>query len=195
MVRHVEKPFQAKYMREEILSRYRGRDISWYPFVKKIGDIRPRLEMDLIVVEKDTETVVGYEFKYLDYEEPWKNYQSLYKGLGQILSYFTYGIEQGWLIVGISDNVRDSVSEKLKELTATIEMHLKVGDSSYMGLHLKHDVNGTYRILPIGIKYSLNTSTHLPIKNPVVQNDHDNIVNGKLKKGEKWLLDNNLPVF
>jgi len=195
LVRQVEKPFQAKYMREDILSRYRGRDFSWYPFVRKIGDTRPRLEMDLIVVENDTETVVGYEFKYLNYEEPWKNYHSLYKGLGQIFSYFTYGIEQGWLIVGISKTVRDSVSEKLKELTATIETHLKARDSSYLGLHLKHDVKGTYRYLPIGINYSLNTCTHLPIENPVVQKDHDNIVKGKLTKREKWLNDNQLPVL
>ena len=182
-------------MRKNILSRYRGRDISWYPFVKKIGDTKPRLEMDLILVENDTETVVGYEFKYLDYEKPWKNYHSLYKGLGQILSYFTYGIDQGWLIVGISENVRDSVSEKIKELTATIENHFFVGNSSYVGLHLKHEVKGTYRFIDVGFNYNPNTNIHFPIKNPLIQEDHNNIVQGNLSKNQTWLLDNHLPIL
>jgi len=189
----VEKPFQVKYMRENILRHYinRNKSISWYPFVRKIGENRLPLEMDLILVENDTGTGVGYEFKYLDYEKPWKNYYNLYKGLDQIFSYFTYGIDQGWLIIGVSKKVADQISEKLIEFTATIESHFKATKASYVGLHIKYD-DRTFRILPVGVN---NTLIRLPIKNTLVQRDHDNIVKGNLSKNQTWLLDNHLPIL
>jgi len=184
-------------MRETILPHYvnSGKSISWYPFVKKIGSNRLPLEMDLIVVENETGIVVGYEFKFLDYEKPWKNYHGLYKGLGQIFSYFTYGIEQGWLIVGISENVADRITEKLEEFTATINNHFKVSRSSYVGLHLQYDAGGTFRFIPVRVNTSPDITSHFPIRNPLIQENHDNIVKGNLTKTTNWLIDNQLPVL
>ena len=68
--------------------------------------------------------VTGYEFKLLKYRKDWKrvNFYPMYKGIGQALSYFRYGVDKSILVLGMSSDIpRESVSSTMSEIESVIE--------------------------------------------------------------------------
>lgn len=143
MGKNKEHVFQAKIMRDWILPTLlnSGKPFAWYPIVRSIGKERMISEIDLIVVEKDTQTVKGCEFKYLRYLDKWKNYPLVYQGLGQALLYFWHGIEQSILYVGVSMDIKDDIMPKIIQLTSAVDNLKKELVTRYIGLEV-YDENG-----------------------------------------------------
>lgn len=42
------------------------------------------------------------------------NYSRIYAGIGQAISYFKYGVDQSYLIIGLSDNIPSESSRSLR---------------------------------------------------------------------------------
>lgn len=51
------------------------------------------------------QTLHAFEFKVLNSKIKGNNYSHIYAGIGQALSYFKYGVDQSYLVIGISDNI------------------------------------------------------------------------------------------
>ena len=80
-------------------------------------------DIDLLDVNESQKIVTGYEIKLLKYRKDWKrvNLGLMYKGIGQALSYFHFGVDKSYLILGISKDIPSrSVLLTMKKIKETI---------------------------------------------------------------------------
>lgn len=71
-----------------------------FPKVTRIAGNTISPEIDLLGKRGDT-YVVGYEFKLLNSPKKGVNYNRIHSGIGQALSYFNYGVDFAYLVIGI----------------------------------------------------------------------------------------------
>ena len=71
-----------------------------YPMVTRIAGNPITPEIDCIG-RRGNSWIVGYEFKLLNSSQPGTNYNRIHSGIGQALSYFNYGVDFAYLVVGI----------------------------------------------------------------------------------------------
>jgi len=85
-------------------------------------------DIDLLRLEQSTNTVIGYEFKILNYHKVWKraNLTPIYTGIGQTLSYFNFGVDKSYLVIGISPEMPENIIPSLEEKISEVIMPLKV---------------------------------------------------------------------
>jgi len=106
-----------------------------YAKVTTISRTRLFPDIDLLVIERpyNREPLIkGFEVKVLNRRR--SIFNPFYTGLGQVLSYFKYGVEQAWLIVGIPSEVSKETEEKLIESWRILkELHVI---PRYIGLKL-----------------------------------------------------------
>jgi hypothetical protein len=101
---HSEDEFQAFFIRE-FGSAYLG---DWiYAKITKIAGEFIQPEIDLLDISplQPIQMLRAFEFKVLKSPIMGNNYNRIYAGIGQAFSYFKYGIDQSYLVIGISDNV------------------------------------------------------------------------------------------
>jgi len=68
--------------------------------------------------------VTGYEVKLLKYRKNWKrvDFSPIYKGIGQVLSYFQFGVDKSILVLGMSNDIpKESVSSTMNMIESVIE--------------------------------------------------------------------------
>lgn len=116
-----EDEFQAFFIRHlEHLGKTRTFLGNW--IFAKISQIAGKFiqpEIDLLGFSPTSSTspnllIRAFEFKILNSRRIGNNYNRLYAGIGQALSYFKYGIDQSYLVVGIPANIQGrNVLEKM----------------------------------------------------------------------------------
>lgn len=82
----------------------------FFPKIRRIAGNRISPEIDLLRISDlvGEKTLIGYEFKLLKSETNDENRRHIYKGIGQALMYFQYGIDFSYLLLGISKNAFNS---------------------------------------------------------------------------------------
>lgn len=91
--------------------------------VNRISTIDISPDIDLLDVNVSQKIVTGYEFKLLRYRKSWKrvDFASMYKGIGQALSYFQFGVDKSYLILGVSKEIPTRlVSSTIRKIEETI---------------------------------------------------------------------------
>jgi len=91
--------------------------------VKRISTIEISPEIDLVDVNESQKLVTGFEFKLLKYRKKWKrvSFHSMYQGIGQALSYFQFGVDKSYLVLGLSKGIPDEIfSRTIKKIEETI---------------------------------------------------------------------------
>jgi hypothetical protein len=86
-----------------------------YPKVTIIARTKLTPDIDLLRIEKQygkEPVVIGYEAKILGRK---RIFDPFYAGLGEVLCYFRYGINQAWLVTGVPNDVPENEIERLKE--------------------------------------------------------------------------------
>lgn len=94
-----------------------------FALVKHISTIKVSPEIDLLDVNENQKLVTGFEFKLLRYHRGWKkvNFYPLYQGIGQALSYFNFGVDKSYLVLGLSRGIpKESLSRTMKKIDETI---------------------------------------------------------------------------
>jgi hypothetical protein len=116
-----EDEFQAFFIRNFGLA-YLG---NWlYATITKIAGefIQPEIDLLDITPIEPVQVISAFEFKVLKSEKIGSNYRSIYAGIGQALSYFRYGVDLSYFVIGISDNIPP---ENARELRGNIRL---IGD-------------------------------------------------------------------
>jgi len=186
-----EDEFQAKMMREKIYHHHinSGNQIEWYAKVSYIGRKRTLSEMDLIVVEKNSKNIIGYEFKFLQKKKLPDNYQQIYSGLGQALLYFWHGIEQNILVIGISKKVSTVIMKKTIQLISAIDNLNNAMEYRCLGLIVySEEEDKIIRLLPPKGKFPV-------YKLKEMQGDKENILVGNVGWNRSFLDRYGLTLF
>ena len=84
-----------------------------YPKVTRIGGRVISPEIDLLVISYDNKEVSGYEFKLLKYKANTFNYRRIYEGIGQAIHYFGFGVDNSYLVLGVSKSIPEIVRAAL----------------------------------------------------------------------------------
>ena len=89
----------------------KGKDNTITPDIDLLK-VRPRDKQKSSQSQSEVD-VVGYEVKFLRYRKKSRsfNLDGFYKGLGQVLCYFQYGVKQAYLVVGLSDAPKDIIEK------------------------------------------------------------------------------------
>ena len=114
---HNEDEFQAFFIRD-FGSAYLG---DWiYAKITKIAGEFIQPEIDLLDISplQPIQTLRAFEFKVLKSPIIGNNYNRIYAGIGQAFSYFKYGVDQSFLIIGISDNIQSTQMRALHKIIA-----------------------------------------------------------------------------
>ena len=102
-----------------------------YAMVSGISTVKISPDIDLLDVNEQrrigTERgiVIGYEVKLLKYRKNWKrvDFSPFYKGIGQALSYFQFGVDKSILVLGMSDDIPvESVSSTMSKIESVTEL-------------------------------------------------------------------------
>ena len=91
--------------------------------VNRISTIVISPDIDLLSINEYQKIVTGYEFKLLRYRKNWKrvDFAPMYKGIGQAFSYFQFGVDKSYLILGLSKEIPTRlVSSTVKKIEETI---------------------------------------------------------------------------
>jgi hypothetical protein len=116
-----------------------------YPKVTTIAKTRLTPDIDLLKIEHiygKEPFVVGYEVKLLGKKEI---FNSFYAGLGEVLCYFQYGIDQAWLLIGIPSNAPTDTENRIQKIWEFLKSSRIV--PTYLGLRLIRE-----RMNPVDIK-------------------------------------------
>ena len=110
---HNEDEFQAFFI-EHFASSYLGNNL--YAKTTRIAGefIQPEIDLLDITPLRPGQIVSAYEFKVLNCSRMGDNYSRIYAGIGQAVSYFKYGVDQSYLVIGISDDVSTANSFRLR---------------------------------------------------------------------------------
>ena len=98
--------------------------------VYRISTFNISPDIDLLDIQKQNNTVIGYEFKIIKYHKGWKrpNITPLFTAIGQALSYFQFGVDQSNVMLGLSSDIPKEMilelDQKISELV-TILNHFK----------------------------------------------------------------------
>jgi len=84
---------------------------SLFPSVYEIGGKRISPDIDLLAIDLRQRRARGYEFKYLSYETIDANYKAIYQGIGESLLYLDHGLDQTFLVLGISKDIPEGTSK------------------------------------------------------------------------------------
>jgi len=101
-----------------------------YPFV--VGELFPHVtsiagnkiapDIDILQRIPSHKLAVGYEVKWLHHFKKGTSWYLFYRGIGQALSYFRYGVDKSILVLGMSNDVpRESISSTMSEIESIIE--------------------------------------------------------------------------
>lgn len=74
-----------------------------WPKITSIGGVETRPELDLVDIDPLDRKIIGWEFKLLRLNA--RNYSAFYSGIGQALCYFRYGLDQVYLVIGLSEDI------------------------------------------------------------------------------------------
>lgn len=114
-----EDDFQAFFIRDFGDACFEG--LLYAKITKIAGEpIQPEIDLLDIMGMEPTPNLRAFEFKILHGKNESNNYKGVYAGLGQALSYFKYGIDQSFLIIGISADVPQLQTEKVKAIIANV---------------------------------------------------------------------------
>ena len=108
-----EDKFQAFFIRNFGRS-YLG---DWvYAKITKIGGefIKPEIDLLDITPFAPGQIINAFEFKVLNSDKMGNNYSRIYSGIGQAMSYFKYGVDRSYLVIGISENIPPEISPNLR---------------------------------------------------------------------------------
>jgi len=108
-----------------------------YPKVTTIAKTKLTPDIDLLRIESSygkEPFIIGYETKVLGGK---RIFDAFYKGLGETLCYFNYGINQAWLVVGIPVDAPADVENKLKETWEFLKKSRII--PTYVGLRLQRE--------------------------------------------------------
>jgi len=147
-----EDDFQAFFI-EHFGKAYLG---SWlYAKITKIGGELIQPEIDLLDISPfmPGQTITALEFKLLNSRVMKNNYGRIYNGFGQALSYFRYGIDRSYLVIGISDNISSDDSHFLRDVIR------QIGDP------VSHFIINRFRT--IFYDEFLNEVWHVPFTTPI----------------------------
>lgn len=94
----------------------------FFPKVHMISTLSTSPDIDLLFINQEKKLVVGYEFKVLKYYTGWKrvDYNPLYSGIGEALSYFQHGIDKCYLVLGLTDMPSEWVDKTLEKINEMI---------------------------------------------------------------------------
>jgi len=102
---------------ERDLLKYIGKKWGLGKFGKvyRISTFNISPDIDLLNINKQENTVTGYEFKMIKYHRGWKrpNIKPLFTGIGQALSYFQFGIDQSYVVFGLSPEIPEKIIPQL----------------------------------------------------------------------------------
>lgn len=108
-----EDAFQAFFIRN--FPCYFG---NWlYAKVTKIAGEFIQPEIDLLDIDPLVHigrTIQAFEFKVLNSALMGNNYSRVYSGIGQAISYFKYGVDQSYTVIGISNNIPPDDSRNMR---------------------------------------------------------------------------------
>jgi len=114
----------SRVQSEDDLVRHVGTkwDLGHFCKVFQISTVKISPDIDLLQINQSTRTVTGYEFKLIKYHKGWKkaNLVPVYAGLGQMFSYFNFGVDQSVLVIGLSHEIPKKDIPYLKELFSDI---------------------------------------------------------------------------
>lgn len=88
-----------------------------YAKITKIAGNFIQPEIDLLDIDPlvhPGQTIKAFEFKVLKSRFLGNNYSSIYSGIGQAISYFKYGVDQSYTVIGISNNIPPSDSTDMR---------------------------------------------------------------------------------
>lgn len=105
------------------MQNYIERKDRFFPKVHTISTLPISPDIDLLLINKESELVVGREFKLLKYREGWKrvNYNPMYSGIGEALLYFQYGIDKCYLVLGLAEMPSNWIDTTLEKIDQAIE--------------------------------------------------------------------------
>ena len=97
---------------------YKRGELKVYPKVSSIPkgkDTKIAPDIDLLSISKKMNLIEGFELKYVWEKSP---RLSFYSGLGQVLSYFRYGVDRAYLVLGLfnmDSNKMNKIENKFRE--------------------------------------------------------------------------------
>ena len=96
-----EDDFQA-----HLIKKYRHSfGFNLFPKIRRIVGEPISPEIDLLNVNQREKIIKGYEFKLLGYKTRDANYRYIREGLGQAIQYFQYGVDESYIVFGLSNNI------------------------------------------------------------------------------------------
>jgi hypothetical protein len=116
-----------------------------YLKVTTIAKTRLTPDVDLLKIEHihgREPFIVGYEVKLLGMKEI---FNPFYAGLGEVLCYFQYGIDQAWLLIGIPSNAPTNAESRIQKIWEFLKSSHIV--PTYLGLRLLRE-----KMYPIDIR-------------------------------------------
>ena len=105
-------------------------NLGQFAMVSGISTLKISPDIDLLDINEQGQIgteqgiVIGYEVKLLKYRKNWKrvDFSSFYKGIGQALSYFQFGVDKSILILGMPNDIpTESVSSTMSKIESVIE--------------------------------------------------------------------------
>lgn len=93
-----------------------------YPKVTTIAKERISPDIDILMINRGAEndTVIGYEMKVISLYHGHPKWRVLYEGIGEMLSYFKYGVDKSYLVISpssvVNEDQRKKIHEKIREV-------------------------------------------------------------------------------
>lgn len=106
-------------------------NLGQYAMVSGISTLKISPDIDLLQINEQKQigteqgVVIGYEVKLLKYRKNWKrvDFSPFYKGIGQALSYFQFGVDKSILVLGMSNDIpTESVFSTMSKIESVTEL-------------------------------------------------------------------------
>lgn len=134
---YIEKLYYFDNEEDLLLRLYKNKVYEYYPLVKKIAQTILTPDIDLLQIERrhgEEELSIGYEIKVLNLKR--NVYRHFYEGLGEAISYFKYGINRVYLIIGISQ-IFEKYEDLFRHISSSFESLRKLGViPEYVGIKI-----------------------------------------------------------
>lgn len=162
-IRTEEEDFQAHLMKKH--ESELGNRHNLYPKVNRIGGKGISPDIDLLYIDYGSKVLTGYEFKFLGYEKNESNYKLIREGLGEAISYFQFGIDKSYLVLGLPIRANDLVRAQANKTVGMISELKHRLDINCLGIMLWcENSNKTYYLKP-----HLRPTGSFPLQAPIPQ--------------------------
>lgn len=160
--------------------------------------IQPEIDLLDIFPISPERTVSAYEFKVLNSNKMGNNYSRIYSGIGQAMSYFNYGVDRSYLVIGISNNISPESSASVRGNIRLIgEFVSRLHVDRFQIIMYDEFLNDVWDIPPISPSGRFHGSSTRTGHNQPLELARENILAGNFtkRKGNNFFRRHNLDQY